>query len=235
MIFPIGDDQLKGGHRPIVSYSLIAFNVIGYFLQNTDPSGQLYVQQYGCIPAEITHGIDLFTLFTSMFMHGGFMHLLGNMMFLWVFADNIEGAIGHLKFLVFYLIGGLAASATHIGLAMNSSVPCVGASGAIAAVMGAYLVMYPRSRILMLFLLTFGRFHIPALAFLGFWILQQVVSGMGALQVAGGPGVDGGGVAFWAHIGGFAAGLVGGIIFRSEAQRAQRMAQDSPPVWARFR
>jgi membrane associated rhomboid family serine protease len=234
MIFPIGDDQLKGGHRPIVSYSLIAFNVIGYFLQNTDPSGQLYVQQYGCIPAEISHGVDLFTLFTGMFMHGGFMHLLGNMMFMWVFADNIEGAIGHVKFLLFYLLGGLAASATHIALAMNSTVPCVGASGAIAAVMGAYLVMYPRSRIQMIFLLTFSRFYIPALAFLGFWILQQVVSGMGALAMAGGPGIDGGGVAFWAHIGGFGAGLVGGFLFKPVALRAQEAPGPQWPIWERY-
>lgn len=234
MLFPIGDDQLKGSHKPIVSYSLIATNVLCYFLQNTDPTGSLYVVDFGSIPAEISHGVDIHNLLTSMFMHGGFMHLLGNMMFLWVFADNIESVIGSAKFLLFYLLGGLVASFAQVALAMDSQVPCVGASGAIAAVMGAYLVMFPKSRIKMLFVVTFSSFYIPALAFLGFWILQQVLSGMGALQMFGGGGADGGGVAYWAHIGGFVAGLAGGFLFRPSAQLAQATAVHQAPVWQRF-
>ena len=233
MVFPIGDDQIKGGYKPVVSYMLIVINVLCYAWQNTDPTGGLYVEEYGCIPAEISRGMDLHTLFSSMFMHGGFMHLLGNMMFLWVFADNIEAVVGNVKFLLFYLLGGLAASAAQILLNVDSTAPCVGASGAIAAVMGAYMVMYPKSRIRMLFLLNFSRFYIPALAFLGFWILQQLLSGIGALPFFGGGGVDGGGVAYWAHIGGFAAGLVSGFLFRPAALRAQEGPGPEWPIWER--
>jgi membrane associated rhomboid family serine protease len=233
MLFPIGDDQLKGGYKPIVSYSLIALNVLCYFAQNTDPTGSLYVQDFGSIPQEISHGVDLYTLITSMFMHGGFMHLLGNMLFLWIFGDNIEAAVGNLKFAAFYLLGGLAASAAQVMISPESTVPCVGASGAIAAVMGAYLVMYPKSRIQMLFVITFSRFYIPAIAFLGMWIVQQVMSGMGALPMFSGGGQDGGGVAYWAHIGGFVLGLGAGFLFRPAAQRAQAMEAQAP-VWQRF-
>jgi membrane associated rhomboid family serine protease len=233
MVFPIGDDRIKGGYKPIVSYSLIVLNVLCYIWQNTDPSGQFYVAEFGCIPAEIIRGVDLYTLFSSMFMHGGFLHLLGNVMFLWVFADNIEAVVGNGRFLVFYLVGGLAAGAVQILLNVGSTVPCVGASGAIAAVMGAYLVMYPKSRIMMLFVLNFSRFHIPALAFLGFWILQQLLSGIGALPFFGGNGVDGGGVAYWAHIGGFASGLIGGFFLKPAALRAQEAPGPEWPIWER--
>jgi membrane associated rhomboid family serine protease len=234
MLFPIGDDQLKGGYKPMVSYSLIALNVLCFFAQNTDPSGLLYVPDLGSVPQEISHGVDLYTLITSMFMHGGFMHLLGNMLFLWVFGDNIEAAVGNLKFALFYVMGGLVASAAQIAIAPESPVPCVGASGAIAAVMGAYLVMYPKSRVKMLFVITFSRFYIPAIAFLGMWIVQQVMSGMGALPMFSNPGSDAGGVAYWAHIGGFVAGLVAGFLFRPAAQRAQALEVAQVPVWQRF-
>lgn len=234
MLFPIGDDQISGGHKPIVSYSLIVLNVVFYFLQTMDPTGNLFVMEYGSIPVEISRGIDLHTLLTSMFMHGGFMHLLGNMVFLWVFGDNIEAVIGSIKFLTFYLLGGLTASAAQILIDPSSPIPCVGASGAIAAVMGAYLVMYPKSKIKMLFVITFSVFHIPALAFLGFWILQQVVSGMGALEFLGGGGADAGGVAFWAHIGGFVAGLAAGTLFRPFAAKHAERGPAVQPVWTKF-
>ena len=218
MLFPIGDDQVKGGHRPVVSYSLIAINVLVFFWQSTDPAGIMYVLDGGAIPNKISEGEKLYTLFTSMFMHGGFMHLLGNMIFLWVFADNIEATIGSLKFSIYYLLGGLAASFAHIALDPSSPIPCVGASGAISAVMGSYLVAFPRSRIVMLFLPLLSRFRLLALYFLGFWIAQQLLSGMGSLDLGGG-NKDGGGVAYWAHIGGFAFGVVAGFFIAPVARK----------------
>ncbi len=236
MLFPIGDDQVKGGFRPIVSYSFIALNVIAFLLQTTDPTQQLYVMEFGSIPYEISRGIDVYTLITSMFMHGGFMHILGNMLFLWVFGDNIESTIGSVKFAMFYIMGGIAASALHIVLAPESMVPCVGASGAIAAVMGAYLVMYPKSKIKMLFVMTMSTFRIGALYFLGFWIAQQLFSGIGALNLGGGErATDGGGVAYWAHIGGFIFGLLGGYFFKAEVAKIEYAHQEQQaPVWRRY-
>ncbi len=210
MIFPIGDDQVKGGHRPWFSYSFIVLNIL-FFLykislnQAQQDAFDLY---FGAIPMEITRGQDLFTLVTSMFLHGDWAHLIGNMLFLWVFADNIEAAVGNGKFLVFYLLGGFAAVAAHIWFNTNSDVPMVGASGAISAVMGAYLVMYPTSRIKMLFLIF--PFKISAWIFLGLWIIQQWSFGT-SFQASG----IGGGVAWWAHIGGFAMGFMTGFLFRS--------------------
>lgn len=211
MIFPIGDDQVKGGHFPFFSYSFIALNVAIFLFQvNMPPAAlQAFVFDYGAIPYETVRGQDLSTLFTSMFLHGGWMHLIGNMLFLWVFADNIESTIGHVRFLIFYLLGGLAAHAAHIYFNWNSEIPTVGASGAISAVMGAYLVMFPVSRIKVLFFLF--TFRVPALLFLGFWIWQQWLSGTAALDV---PTAESSGVAWWAHIGGFAFGLVAGLYYR---------------------
>ncbi len=211
MIFPIGDDQVKGGYRPIFSYSFIAINVAFFIYKiSLNPAQQeAFDLYYGSIPYEITRGVDLFTLVTSMYVHGDWWHLIGNMLFLWVFADNIEATIGNLKFLLFYLIGGFVAVFGHIYFNMNSEIPMVGASGAISAVMGAYLVMFPTSRIKMLFLLF--TFRISAWVFLGLWIIQQWSYGTSALA----SGSGGGGVAWWAHIGGFAAGLVAGFLFRS--------------------
>lgn len=151
------------------------------------------------------------------------------MLFLWVFADNIEATVGSLKFLIFYLIGGLMAVLGHVVLDPDSMVPMVGASGAIAACLGGYLVMFPKSKINMLFLITFSRFKINAFWFLGFWIAQELVSGIGTIN-----NVSGGGVAHWAHIGGFVAGLAGGYFFRNTAKRAQEELPDQPPVWRRF-
>ena len=172
MIFPIGDDQVEGGAFPLFSYSFIVFNVLAFFYQLTFPNA--LVCEFGCIPNEIVNGQDYYTLFTSMFMHGGWMHLIGNMLFLWVFADNIEATVGNLPFLLFYIMGGLFASAAHIYFsyadiseianccnpcgggvrcvgdlrACNGTTPSVGASAAISAVLGAYLVMFPKSRML---------------------------------------------------------------------------------------
>ena len=224
MIFPIGDDQVKGGAYPAVSYSFIILNVVVFIYQLTYLP---FTLGYSAIPFEILNSVDLtgtvnevpqapgprpiqLTLLFSMFMHGGWMHLIGNMVFLWVFGDNIESTIGSVKFAGFYILGGVAASAAHIAFNVNSVVPSLGASGAIAAVMGAYLVMFPQSRIKMLVLIFFRTFPIPAWAFLGFWILQQFFNGVGA-QV----GPTGGGTAWWAHIGGFVYGAGIGWLMRS--------------------
>lgn len=211
MIFPIGDDQVKGGFYPLFSYGFILMNIAVFLFQLSLPYEQLnaFIYEYGSIPIETLEGKDLFTLFTSMFLHGGWMHLIGNMLFLWVFADNIEATIGNFRFLIFYVLGGLAAHAAHIYFNPISAVPTVGASGAISAVMGAYLVMFPTSRVRILIL--FFTIRVSAFLFLGFWIWQQWMSGTASLEVAT---AQSAGVAWWAHIGGFAYGLVAGIYYR---------------------
>lgn len=218
MLFPIGDDQVKGGYFPIFSYGFIALNIIIFLFQNSLPPAQLqsFIFEYGAIPAETTTGQDLYTLVTSMFLHGGWAHLIGNMLFLWVFADNIEATIGNFPFLIFYLLAGLAAHAGHIYFNWNSEIPTVGASGAISGVMGAYLVMFPTSKVKML--LLFFVFRIPAILFLGFWITQQWLSGTAALNVET---VQSSGVAWWAHIGGFVFGVIAGFYFRLNYPRPE--------------
>ncbi len=213
MVFPIGDDNIERGCKPIFSYLFLGLNVAIFLFQSTLPEGLQagFVTDYGAIPAEISQGVDLQTLVTSMFLHGGWAHLLGNMLYLWIFADNIEATIGHFKFSIFYLLGGLAAGLAQVLVYPQSMVPCVGASGAIAAVMGAYIVMFPQSKVKMLFLLFFTVFYIPAWIFLGFWFAQQAMSG---LNLMGLNGEDAGGVAWWAHIGGFVFGLSAGFLFK---------------------
>jgi len=246
MIFPIGDDQVIGGYKPYFSYSFIVLNVLLFFVQLSVP-GNL-ICEWGSIPNEIVAGDDWFTLFSSMFMHGGWMHLIGNMLFLWVFADNIEATIGNFNFLAFYILGGLAASVAHIyfsvggdpGIscctvcgpieclgeipACNGSIPTVGASGAISAVMGAYLVMFPKSRVKMMVLVFFRSFYIPAFLFLGFWIGQQLLSGFASLD----PTAASSGTAWWAHIGGFVFGVVLGFIARM-GNKPQQAAPGAQP------
>jgi membrane associated rhomboid family serine protease len=214
MLLPIGDDNLERGHSPVFSYLFIAVNIAVFIFQSSMPDAaqaNLFVETWGAIPNEIAKGIDRQTLFTSMFLHGSWLHLLGNMLYLWIFSDNIEGVIGNLRFVVFYLLGGLAAGIAQVVVDPFSGVPCVGASGAIAAVMGAYIVMFPRSRVKMTFLFLFT-FYVPAILFLGFWMYQQVASG---LEVLGMDATDAGGVAWWAHIGGFVYGLVAGLWYRN--------------------
>ena len=207
MFFPIGDDQVKGGHFPALSYTFIALNIAIFLYQLQFPDA--LVGEFGSVPAATVRGENLLTLFTSMFLHGGWAHLIGNMIFLWVFADNIEATIGSTRFLIFYLLGGLAAHAAHIYFNWYSTVPTIGASGAIAAVMGAYLVMFPTSRIKVWFF--FLIFRMPAIFFLGFWIAMQWMSGQASLEVNT---AQSGGTAWWAHIGGFAFGVLAGFYFR---------------------
>ena len=201
---------------PIVNISLIVINVLVFLYELSLGRGvELIFLQYGIIPFEITHGIDIpppssipINFITSMFLHGGFAHIFGNMLYLWIFGDNIEDAMGHFRYLIFYLITGLFATFTHIFFSPNSKIPTIGASGAISGILGAYLVLYPRAAVLTLvpdpFL--FGLFYrivrIPALFVLGFWFILQFFYGILSLPAKGG------GVAWMAHIGGFIAGFI---------------------------
>ena len=207
MLFPIGDDQVKGGYFPLFSYAFILLNIAVYWQQMQHPD--MLVQQWGAVPAEILRGECLLNLLTSMFLHSSLMHLIGNMLFLWVFADNIEATIGNMRFLVFYLLGGLAAHFGHIYFNPTSLIHTIGASGAIAAVMGAYLVMFPTSRVKLWFF--FLIFRVPAILFLGVWIIMQWINGRASLEVYT---ADAGGTAWWAHIGGFAFGVLAGLYYR---------------------
>ncbi|MCB0570564.1 MAG: rhomboid family intramembrane serine protease [Phaeodactylibacter sp.] len=224
MFFPIGDDQVKGGHFPLFSYALLVLNIVVFWVQTQSPG--MMVDTWGAVPAEVVQGKNLITLLTSMFLHGSLLHILGNMLFLWVFADNIEATIGNGRFLVFYLLGGLAAQAGHIFFNPGSIVPTIGASGAIAAVMGAYLVMFPSSRVKVWFF--FLIFRVPAILFLGFWIILQWMNGTASLEVTT---ASSGGTAWWAHIGGFAFGAAAGLYFRFRfpAPREEAYSSYNPP------
>ena len=206
-------DNIPSYRTPVVTVGLIAANILVYVNQLMLPpqAAVQFISLYGLIPREISdgnllapHPVPLYaTVFTSMFVHGGLFHLGGNMLYLWIFGDNVEDRIGRLRFLVFYLLAGLAAAATQIWTDPASKIPMVGASGAISGVLGAYLFLFPHARVLTL--ITLGFFYriveVPALIVLGFWIIVQVLNGVGTL------GVQVGGVAWFAHIGGFVAGL----------------------------
>src|SRR5512139_2656019 len=206
-------DAARSQTFPVVNVLLIALNVLAFLWQLSQ--GQRLEEAfflYGIVPARysdpsiaahFTAFQQTLPFFTTMFLHGGFLHILGNMWFLYIFGDNIEDRLGHLRYLIFYLLCGIAAGLVHLVTNWNSKIPTVGASGAISGVMGAYLILYPRSRILTLIpILFFFQFvELPAYIFLGFWILMQLFSaGLTPRNV--------GGIAFWAHIGGFFAGLV---------------------------
>lgn len=218
MLIPIGDDQVKGGVFPIFSYGFILLNIVVYMYEARLPEPELmaFIEQYGAIPALTTQGRNLFSILTSMFLHGGLWHLIGNMLFLWIFADNIESTIGNFRFLFFYIVGGIAAYLVHMAFNMGSTIPTVGASGAISAVMGAYLVMFPSSRVKMMFFFIFF-FRIPAYLFLIVWAGGQTISGVSSL----GSTEAGDGIAYWAHIGGFAWGVLAGIYYRPLVQKAR--------------
>lgn len=219
-MIPVGDTELRGGTPGFVTIALIVINVIVFLFEAmmSTPELENFIRNFGVIPAEIMQGNQLGTLITSMFLHGGWLHLISNMLFLWVFGDNIEAVLGKVLYLVFYLAGGLAASLLHILIDPASTIPSVGASGAIAAVLGAYVVMFPQSRVK---LLVFGRMgagmtRVTALVFLGIWFVTQLFNGIAGLGVET---AQTGGVAFWAHIGGFVFGLLIGFLFRGRAGR----------------
>jgi len=218
-VIPLKDD-IPTRRFPIVTVALIAINVIVYFvlehgLWGLGQTGNEVVVEYGAIPSEITNGHNLpgpgdqapfwLTIWTSMFLHGSLIHLGGNMLFLWVFGNNIEDAMNRLVFVVFYLLGGLAALGLQVAMDPNSVVPTVGASGAIAAVLGAYARLYPRARVvtLIIIIIFFTVITLPALLVLGLWFLLQLLPAFNDPV-----GSAGGGVAYFAHIGGFLFGVL---------------------------
>jgi membrane associated rhomboid family serine protease len=211
-MIPIRDTN-RSETYPVVNNCIIALSILTFIIELAQGQGlKEFIYLYGLVPARyaepqiaayFTTGQQVLPFLTFIFLHGGFLHLLGNMWFLYIFGDNVEDRLGHLRYLVFYLMCGLASGATHLVLNWHSNIPTIGASGAIAGVMGAYLVLYPRARVLAVFPIFFLPYfaEIPALFFLGIWFLFQFLS---AAVTAG----KAGGVAWWAHIGGFAFGIV---------------------------
>jgi len=217
MFFPIGDDNVKGKAYPIITYLLIAINCYVFWqqLQYTPEQLSKFFYHYGCVPELIWRAQNLHTLFTSMFLHSGWMHIIGNMLFLGIFADNIEATIGNFKFLLFYLAGGVFAALVHCYVLAGSTIPCIGASGAISATLGAYLVMFPSSRIRVLIFIF--PIRVSAFFFLLLYIAEQVMAGWESLQLRA---TDSSGVGYWAHIGGFGYGFVRGWFFRKHLAKA---------------
>jgi len=228
MFIPIGDDNSRRRTFPFVVWFLVAVNAYIWYLQLS--LGDSFMASYAAVPFELSHGVDLtsaqylringerleiphesgphpiyLTALYSMFMHGSWLHIIGNMVYLLIFGDQIEDEKGHIKFLVFYILAGLAATVSQVWIEPNSVVPCVGASGAIAGVLGAYLVLHPRNRVHVLF---YNRVtQVPALIVLGFWGVAQILGQASAAH-------EGGGVAYMAHIGGLVAGLAAGAWMR---------------------
>jgi membrane associated rhomboid family serine protease len=219
-MFPVGDTEVRGSGPGVVTIGLIVLNVIVFLFEAmmSTPELESFIRNFGVIPAQIVQGNQLGTLLTSMFLHGGWLHLIGNMLFLWVFGDNIEAVLGKVMYLAFYIAGGLAASALHILIDPASTIPSVGASGAIAAVLGAYIVMFPRSQVKLLVLSRAGAgmTRVAALVFLGIWAVTQLFNGIASLGVET---AQTGGVAFWAHVGGFLFGVLVGFLFKGRAGR----------------
>ena len=212
-MFPIRDN-IKSTGFPFLTVLLIIANFYVFFqqLQLSDAALNKFIHLYGLIPADFAAHLARFPvrpdtylpLFTNLFLHGGWMHIISNMWYVWIFADNIENRMGHFRFLVFYLLCGIAANLTHVWIDPSSTIPTIGASGAVSGILGAYLVTFPYAKILTLVpIFIFIQFiEIPALIFLGFWFILQLQSGALSLTAAGSN------VAWWAHIGGFVAGIL---------------------------
>jgi membrane associated rhomboid family serine protease len=201
-MFPIGDDNSSERTFPIVTYALIALNVLFFFVELN--GGDPFIKQWAFVPSRFVANpsADFPTLFTSMFMHSGWLHLGGNMLYLWIFGDNVEDRFGHGLFTIFYLLCGLAATFAQLMFSAGSHVPNLGASGAIAGVLGSYILLFPQGRVRVLQ----GQqvVQMPALMVIGLWIVLQLFSGIGSISNA----ANTGGVAYMAHVGGFAAGCV---------------------------
>ncbi|MGN6133131.1 MAG: rhomboid family intramembrane serine protease [Aureliella sp.] len=233
MLFPISDDDREVSSFAYVTYALLAANIVVFLIQMGDPA---FTYGWSVIPREITTGVDLvepevidvpdygqveipqapgpsiiwLTLFSSMFMHAGFGHIAGNMLYLWIFGNNVEHRFGHAWFLLFYLSAGLIGSLAQILTAPYSVIPNLGASGAIAGVLGAYLVLFPHNRVNAVFF--YNIITVPAILVLGMWIVMQLVSGIGSIAATS---TSTGGVAYMAHIGGFVTGAVAALVCRT--------------------
>jgi membrane associated rhomboid family serine protease len=207
-MLPIGDDNTSRRTVPLVTLALIALNVLFFFVEQS--GGDAFVMKWAFVPSRfLANPIgDFPTLFTSMFMHAGWLHLGGNMLYLWIFGDNVEDRFGHASFLIFYLLCGLGATFAQLAFSLGSNIPNLGASGAIAGVLGSYILLFPQGRIRVL--LGQQVTQVPALIVIGFWIVLQLFSGIGSISQT----ADTGGVAYMAHIGGFVTGFVLTFLFR---------------------
>ena len=212
-MIPIGDDDSRTRTTPIVNYVLIVANILVFIAEMIE--GDAFIVRWSFIPSRFLANplTDWVTVFSSMFMHAGLLHIGGNMLYLWVFGNNVEDRFGHASFLVFYLLSGVAATTAQLYFSVGSDVPNLGASGAIAGVLGAYLLMFPLRRVTVLLI----RFVVPlpAIIVLGFWFILQFYSGVGSIAVSS----ETGGVAYFAHVGGFVAGFVMAIFLRSNSAR----------------
>ena len=231
-MFPLKDDN-PSNTAPIVTVALIVLNTLFFVYQISLEAGgadgarasQAFIEEFGLVPCRLTGACrvgpelpaPVLTIFTSMFMHGGLFHIGGNMLYLWIFGNNVEDTLGHGRYLLFYLLSGVAAALAQTAVGPSSTVPMVGASGAVSGVLGAYLILFPRARVTTLIILGFffRLVHIPAMVVLGFWIVLQVLNGLGSFGSSGG-------VAFFAHIGGFLAGM--GLLFVLKPRARSRAA-----------
>jgi membrane associated rhomboid family serine protease len=211
-MLPIGDDNSARRTVPFVTYILLAINVLFFFVELS--GGDAFIEKWAFIPSRFlaNPGGDLLTLFTSLFMHASWLHLGSNMLYLWIFGDNVEDRFGHGKFLIFYLLCGLAATFAQLAFSINSTLPNLGASGAIAGVLGAYILLFPNGKIRVL--QGQAVIQVSALIVIGLWIILQLFSGIGSLTET----ADTGGVAFMAHIGGFVAGVLLTFVFRGSSK-----------------
>ena len=225
-MIPISD-AVRSRTFPFVNIALIVASVAVFIYELTLSTADInvFIVDHGIIPLQLVDWVqspsgleEPGTVFTSMFLHGGWLHLLGNMLFLWVFGDNVEDSLGHLRYLLFYLLAGVGAVALQVYIDQDGTIPMVGASGAIAGVLGAYLILYPRATVAVLipWLWFFGAFPVPAVFLIGVWFLLQLLNGVAAIATA--TGVDTG-IAFWAHVGGFLTGLALVFVFRRGRRR----------------
>ena len=219
-MFPVSDDDSQRRTLPVVTYILIIINVVFFLVELS--AGDQFIQKWAFIPARFSADPvgNSVTIFTAMFMHGGWLHLFSNMLFLWIFGDNVEDRFGHVQFLIFYLLVGVAATFAQFALSPESTIPNVGASGAIAGVLGAYILLFPQTRVNVLL----GRqiVTMPALVVLGLWIVLQLFSGVGSIAHTD-ETANVGGVAYMAHVGGFFAGLILTFLFRGTQSSQTRV------------
>jgi membrane associated rhomboid family serine protease len=210
-------DVIPSRTVPFFNIAFIILNTVAFLFEvsMSEPTLETFMYAYGVVPARFAW----LPVLTSMFLHGGWLHFLGNMLYLWIFGDNVEDRLGHARYVLFYLSCGVAAALAHVYMNPASTIPTIGASGAIAGVMGAYFVLYPHSRVLALvpLFIIWEIIEVPAIIFLGIWFLMQFFSGVGS--IASDATVQTGGVAFWAHVAGFVAGVVSVFLLRKPARR----------------